>query len=73
MVNPTRPPKFNAKARQSSIGGSRKKRVGKKNVAGTLLESGVTQEPVDPNSDIIVPKSKLEREQDRKERLRQEV
>jgi hypothetical protein len=69
MPNPLRAPKFNASARKSSVGGSRKKGKAKRAAAGSLP----TPEVADPNAEIVVPKSKQEREQERKERLRQEV
>jgi hypothetical protein len=69
MPNPLRAPKFNASARKSSVGGSRKKGKAKRAAAGSVP----TPEIADPNVEIVMPKSKEEREQERKERLRQEV
>lgn len=61
--------KFNAKARQSTAG-SRKRGKPKKTKTEGELSAVVT---VDSNADIFIPKTKEEKEQDRKEKLRQEV
>jgi hypothetical protein len=59
--------KFNAKARQSTAGPSMKK----------SRQKGVTEDvlQVPPDSNIVVhvPKTKEEKDQEKKERLRQEV
>ncbi|KAH7885390.1 P-loop containing nucleoside triphosphate hydrolase protein [Phlebopus sp. FC_14] len=59
--------RYNARARQSSAG-SRKN--GKQRAK---MSAAVSAEPVDPNAAIIAPKSKEDKEKDRKERLLQEL
>jgi len=56
---------FNAKARQSSAGSRRKSK--RKRVEGQPVGED------DPNKSILVPKTKEQKEQERKEKLRQEV
>lgn len=57
----------NAKARRSTAGGSRKK--GKRRTS--TVES--TAQEGDPNVTVLVPKSKEEKDTERRERLRKEV
>ncbi|KAL0961087.1 hypothetical protein HGRIS_006070 [Hohenbuehelia grisea] len=61
--------RFNARARQSSAGGSHKKRSKRR------VDSGVDDpsESGGPNAPIVILKTKEERELDRKERLKQEL
>jgi ATP-dependent RNA helicase DHX37/DHR1 len=57
--------KYNAKARGSTAGSSRKK--------GKRRAKGVTLEQVDPNAVVHLPKPVELKDQERRERLRQEV
>ena len=57
--------RYNAKARKS--------RPGKRSKHSHNSGDVDTQATVDPNADIVAPKSKEQREADRRERLRQEV
>ncbi|KAJ7095872.1 P-loop containing nucleoside triphosphate hydrolase protein [Mycena belliarum] len=59
--------KFNSKARQSTAGPSRKKG---KNKSKSVQGSGTTP---DPNAEILVPRTKEELEQQKKEKLRAEL
>ncbi|KAL4251928.1 hypothetical protein ABKN59_002637 [Abortiporus biennis] len=69
--------RYNAKARQSSAGGSSHKKKGKRKQKGEDEDTtvvGVGERFIsDPNADIIVPKSQEQKELDRKEKLRQEL
>ncbi len=67
---PTPRERFNAKARRSVAGGSSHK---KKKVKTLRKDEGEDQEPADANAEILVEKTKDEREQRRRELLRQEV
>ena len=58
--------RFNAKARSSTAGSFHKKKGKRKETSGV---SGQT----DPNAEIVVPKSEDQKNEERKERLRQEV
>ncbi|KDQ11408.1 hypothetical protein BOTBODRAFT_177247 [Botryobasidium botryosum FD-172 SS1] len=79
MPHPQRAPRFNAKARGSVAGGKKGKGKGKgpnrdghADAAVTLRSSAVSME-ADPNADIITPKTKEEKDRDRKERMREEL
>jgi hypothetical protein len=61
-MSAVRPPRYNARARQSTVGASTKQ--GKR---------ADTHDPVDPNAEVFVSKTKYEKELEKKERLRQEV
>ena len=63
------PRKFNAKARQSTAGSREKGKLKRKREDG----QPVAVEGDDPNASIIVPKTKDQKEWERKEKLRQEV
>lgn len=65
--------RYNAKARQSNAGSSHKKRKRVKTAAEGEDHGHSEQYTADPNAEIVVPKSEEAKEQDRKERLRQEV
>ena len=67
---PTPRERFNAKARRSVAGGSSHK---KKTVRKLRKDEGEDQEHADANAEILVEKTKEEREQRRKDTLRQEV
>jgi len=67
---PTPRERFNAKARRSVAGGSSHK---KKKVIKPLKDEGAGQERPDANAEILVEKTKEERERGRRELLRQEV
>ena len=67
---PTPRERFNAKARRSVAGGSSHK---KKKVKQPRKDGSEGQEPADANAEILVEKTKEEREQSRRELLRQEV
>ena len=60
---------YNAKARGSTAGGSRKKGKAKKKTRAE--QNG--EEQIDPNAAIITPKTEESREIERKEKLLQEV
>ena len=60
---------YNAKARGSTAGGSRKKGKAKKKTRAE--QNG--EEQIDPNAAIITPKTEESREMERKEKLLQEV
>ena len=62
--------RYNAKARQSTVGGSSHKKKGKRKSLDPL---GQDVPEVDPNAEIVVPKSEEQKELDRREKLRQEV
>ena len=62
--------RFNAKARRSVAGGGSHKR---KKVKKPRKDGGEGQEHADANAEILVEKTKEEREQSRREILRQEV
>ncbi|KAG8930712.1 putative ATP-dependent RNA helicase DHR1 [Tulasnella sp. 418] len=78
-----RPPqriRFNAKARQSTAGGSshKKRKIKRKNnvdqeAGNEIVLRTPAIEMNDPNAEIIIPKSVEEKEIDRRERLRQEL
>ena len=59
--------KFNTKARQSAAGPSRKKSKQKNRT------EDASQVQIDPNVTIYVPKTREEKEQEKKEKLRKEV
>jgi ATP-dependent RNA helicase DHX37/DHR1 len=63
------PKKFNAKARQSTAGSRKKGHLKRKREEGQVVQ----MEEADPNASIFVPKTKEQKEQERKEKLRQEV
>lgn len=67
---PTPRERFNAKARRSVAGGSSHK---KKTVRKPRKDEGEDQEHADANAEILVEKTKDEKEQRRRELLRQEV
>ena len=67
---PTPRERFNARARRSVAGGSSHK---KKKVKRPQKDEGEDQEHADANAEILVEKTKDEREQHRRELLRQEV
>ena len=67
---PTPRERFNAKARRSVAGESSHK---KKKVKKPLKDEREGQECPDANAEILVEKTKEEKEQDRREFLRQEV
>ncbi|KAH9841541.1 P-loop containing nucleoside triphosphate hydrolase protein [Rhodofomes roseus] len=62
--------RYNAKARQSTVGGSSHKKKGKRKAKDTQ-DHDVQEE--NPNAEIVVPKSSEQKELDRKEKLRQEL
>ena len=62
--------RYNAKARQSAVGGSSHKKKGKRKSLDPLNQD-ISE--VDPNAEIVVPKSEEPKELDRREKLRQEV
>ncbi|KAH9936289.1 P-loop containing nucleoside triphosphate hydrolase protein [Fomitopsis serialis] len=62
--------RYNAKARQSTVGGSSHKKRGKRN-AKDAQDQTVTDE--NPNAEIVVPKSVEQKELDRREKLRHEL
>jgi ATP-dependent RNA helicase DHX37/DHR1 len=64
---PSRPERFNARARKSIAGGSSHKKKKFKKSKDTL------EDEVDPNAEILQPKTSEEREATRREILRQEV
>jgi ATP-dependent RNA helicase DHX37/DHR1 len=66
-MNHLRPPRFNAKARKSSAGPSKRRRRDDDN------DTIDPPDAVDPNAEIFVPRTKEEKEMDKKERLRLEV
>ena len=59
---------YNAKARGSTAGGSRKKGKAKKK-----SKAEQNEDQVDPNAAIITPKTEESREVERKEKMLQEV
>lgn len=63
--------RHNAKARQSSTSGSRKKGKKKRDKSSGALQNAV--DTLDPNAEIIVPKSKDQRDYEKKEKLLKEV
>jgi len=64
---PSRPERFNARARKSVVGGSSHKK--KK----TKKEKEAVEEDVNPNAEILEHKTNEEKETTRREILRQEV
>ena len=62
--------RYNAKARQSTVGGSSHKKKGKRKLQEPPPQDA---SEVDPNAEIVVPKSEEQKELDRREKLRQEV
>jgi ATP-dependent RNA helicase DHX37/DHR1 len=64
---PSRPERFNARARKSIAGGSSHKKKKFKKAKDTL------EDDVDPNAEILQHKTSEEREATRREILRQEV
>ena len=65
MAGPTPRESYNAKARGSTAGGSRKK--------GKTRKNERSQVESDPNASLITPKSQEVKESERKEKLLQEV
>jgi ATP-dependent RNA helicase DHX37/DHR1 len=61
------PTRYNARARQSTAGGSSHKN--RKRVAAPTAENTLAN----PNAEIVVPKTKEDKELDRKQRIQQEV
>lgn len=57
---------YNAKARRSTAGTRKKGKLKKRKQDGQVND-------VDPNAEIVAPKSTREKELDRRERLKQEV
>lgn len=70
MAGPHVRESYNAKARGSTAGGSRKKGKPKKKSQASQSQASVES---DPNASIITPKSEEEKDKDRKEKLLQEV
>jgi hypothetical protein len=66
LMSHLRPPRFNAKVRQSTVGSTKKK-----GIRGNAAIQDSNQ--VDPNAEILVPKSREEKERGRKEKMLQEV
>lgn len=64
---PTRPERYNANARRSSVGGSSHKKKRRVKVKPT------DDQDLDPNAEILVPKSKEHKEQTRRDFLRQQA
>lgn len=62
--------RYNAKARQSTVGGSSHKKKGKRKTQQPLSQDAPE---VNPNAEIVAPKSEEQKEQDRREKLREEV
>lgn len=71
IMSHVRRERFNSMARQSIAGESHKKKGKGKSRSSTHAESLPTDQ--DPNVDILVPKTKEEKELDRKEKMRLEV
>jgi ATP-dependent RNA helicase DHX37/DHR1 len=66
-----RPERYNAKARQSTAGSSKKKKGKRRNTDGS---THVPEEStLDPNAEILAPRTKEEKDAAKKERLRQQV
>lgn len=63
--------RHNAKARQSSTSGSRKKGKKQRDKSSGALQNAV--DTLDPNAEIIVPKSKDQRDYEKKEKLLKEL
>jgi ATP-dependent RNA helicase DHX37/DHR1 len=57
--------RFNAKARQSSAGGRKKNRKAQAEVVGEVAQ--------DSNAEVILPRTKEQKERDKKDRLQFEV
>lgn len=68
MTGPPRREAYNAKGRQSTAGSRKKGKSKKKN----NLEQSF-DEPINTNADILTPKTREEKEAERKEKLLQEV
>ncbi|KZT73805.1 P-loop containing nucleoside triphosphate hydrolase protein [Daedalea quercina L-15889] len=62
--------RYNARARQSTVGGSSHKKKGKRKSSG-VQDKNATDE--NPNAEIVAPKSDEQKELDRREKLRQEL
>lgn len=73
MPHPSRAPRYNAKARGSVAGGKKSRVKGKAPDRGGDVDGFSTAMEVDPNAEIVQPKTKEQKEQDRKERIREEV
>lgn len=62
--------RYNAKARQSTVGGSSHQKKGKRKPQDSTNQDA--SEP-DPNAEIVVLKSEEQKDLDRREKLREEV
>jgi hypothetical protein len=72
-ISMNRPPGYNAKARGSIAGGSRKSGKAKAKRSKAAASASASVSAADANADVLQRKTEEERERDRKDRMIQEV